>query len=230
MLQPSLPSNFITQGHCAAFHMNKQRNNILVLLVAFLSVGLCVNQVAHAQIGFSAGYNYNKLTDIDLGGGNSSFENATGWHAELWFDLPIGGLALRPGLRYMSAGKIFEFANDSDPNFRDNFNISLFEIPIDFRFRFNMEVITPFISIGPVLRFPSGSKDDISGMQNVSVAGGFGFGIELDFGLFMVYPEMKYNFGITQFTGEEFQIAGRTFTTADTQLLNGVMLRVGVGL
>ncbi len=210
--------------------MTKQRNNRLIFLAAFLSIGLCTTQVTQAQIGFSAGYNYNKLTDIDLGGGLSSFENASGWHAELWFDLPIGPLALRPGLRYMSAGSIFEFANDAEANFRDNFNINLFEIPIDFRFRFNMEVITPFITIGPVLRFPSGSKSEISGMHNVSVGGGLGFGIELDFGLFMVYPEMKYTFGITQFTGEEFQIAGRTFTTTDTQLLNGVMLRVGVGL
>lgn len=210
--------------------MNKQHSKKLILLVAFLSIGLCTSQVAQAQIGFSAGYNFNKLSDVDLGGGLSSFENSAGWHAELWFDLPIGALALRPGLRYMSAGSIFEFANDADPNFRDNFNINLFEIPLDFRFRFNMEVITPFITVGPVLRFPSGSKDEIVGMNNVSVAGGFGFGVEVDMGLFMLYPEMKYTFGLSRFTGDEFQIAGRSFSTTDTQLLNGVMLRLGVGL
>ncbi len=210
--------------------MNKQHSKVAVLVLAFLGFGLCTTHVAQAQIGFSAGYNFNKLTDVDLGGGLSSFENAAGWHAELWFDLPIGALALRPGLRYMSAGSIFEFANDADPNFRDNFNINLFEIPLDFRFRFNMEILTPFITVGPVLRFPSGSSDEIEGMNNVSVAGGFGFGIELDMGVFMLYPEMKYTFGISEFTGSEFQIAGRTFSTDDTQLLNGVMLRLGVGL
>lgn len=210
--------------------MNKQRIALTVLLTAILSLGLGNKQEVAAQIGFSAGYNFNKLTDIDLGGGLSSFENASGWHAELWFDLDVGSLALRPGLRYMSAGSIFEFANDADPNFRDNFNINLFEIPIDFRFRFNMEVLTPFITVGPVLRFPSGAKDEITGMNNVSVAGGFGFGIELDMGVFMLYPEMKYTFGLSEFTGDEFEIAGRTFSTTDTQLLNGVMLRLGVGL
>ncbi len=212
--------------------MNKQLYKGLILLTAFLSIIIFSSQTARAQsqIGFSAGFNYNKLTDIDLGGGLSSFENAPGWHAELWFDVPVGALALRPGLRYMSAGSIFEFANDADPNFRDNFNISLFEIPIDFRFRFNMEILTPFITVGPVLRFPSGAKDEIDGMNNMSVAGGFGFGIEVDMGLFMLYPEMKYSFGITEFTGEEFSIAGRTFSTTDSQLLNGVMIRLGVGL
>ncbi len=210
--------------------MNKQHSKKLILLVAFLCIGLCTSQVAQAQIGFSAGYNYNKLSDIDLGAGPTSFENASGWHAELWFDLPIGALALRPGLRYMSAGSIFEFSNADATAFKDNFNISLFEIPLDFRFRFNMEVITPFITVGPVLRFPSGSRDEIVGMNNVSIAGGFGFGIELNMGLFMLYPEMKYTFGLSQFTAEDFQVAGIPFSTSDTQLLNGVMLRLGVGL
>ena len=210
--------------------MNTHLYKRLVICFAFVCGGFITTQSAQAQIGFAAGYNYNKLTDIDLGSGLSSFENATGWHAEIWFDIPVGVLALRPGLRYMSAGSIFEFANDANTNFQDNFNINLFEIPIDFRFRFNMQIITPFITVGPVLRFPSGGGDQISGMNNVSMGGGLGFGLELNFGLVMLYPELKYTFGITQFTAEEFQIAGIPFQTTDTQLLNGVMLRLGVGL
>ncbi len=200
---------------------------------AFLFFLIGISGSAFAQtpkIGFSAGYNYNKLADIDLGSGLSSFENAQGWHMEIWFDVPVRNLALRPGLRYMAAGKIFQFANDAEPNFRDDFNISLFEIPIDFRFRFNMQIATPFVTIGPVLRFPSGAKDEIDGMRNISMAGGFGVGLEMRFGIIMLYPELKYTFGITQFTDEEFQIAGRAFSTNDTRVLNGVMLRLGVGL
>ncbi len=211
--------------------MNTQHNKKISLFVALLIFGLSTPHLALAQLGFSAGYNFNRLSDINLDNrGESSFENATGWHMELWFDMDVGNLALRPGLRYMSAGSIFEFANDANPSLRDNFNISLFELPIDLRFRFNMEVITPFITVGPVLRFPSGAKDEIDGLNNVSIGGGFGFGIELDFGLFMAYPELKYTFGLSQFTADEFQIADIPFSTTDTQLLNGVMLRIGIGL
>jgi hypothetical protein len=62
------------------------------------------------------------------------------------------------------------------------------------------------------------------------MAGGFGVGLELNFGILILYPELKYSFGITRFTDEEFEIAGIPFTTTNTQLLNGVMLRLGVGL
>ena len=208
----------------------KQYRLYIYLLIAGLSVCCFHAPAANAQIGFSAGYNYSKLTDIDLGSGLSSFENAEGWHMELWFDVPVRNISLRPGLRFISAGRIFQFANDANANFRDDFNISLFEIPIDFRFRFNMQVTMPFISVGPVLRFPSGSKSEIDGMRSVSMAGGLGIGLELNFGSMKLYPELKYTFGLTRFTAEEFQIAGIPFSTTDTQLLNGVMLRLGVGL
>lgn len=208
----------------------KHLRRTYLIISLWLFAGLLLVPAAHAQLGFSAGYNFSKLTDIDLGSGLSSFENAEGWHAELWFDIPVGNLAMRPGLRYVAAGTIFQFANDAEQNFRDDFNISMFEIPIDFRFRFNMQIATPFVTVGPVLRFPSGGADQIDGMRNASIAGGFGVGLELNFGLVSIYPELKYAFGITRFTADEFAIAGRSFTTNDTQLLNGVLLRIGVGL
>lgn len=211
--------------------IQKFEKGLRVLACLFFLIG--ISGAAFAQtprIGFSAGYNYSKLADVDFGSGPTSFENAQGWHMEIWFDVPVRNLALRPGLRYVAAGRIFEFSNDANPNLRDDFNISLFEIPIDFRFRFNMQIATPFVTVGPVLRFPSGAKDEVDGMRNISMAGGFGVGLEMRFGIIMLYPELKYTFGITQFTDEEFQIAGLPFSTTDTRVLNGVMLRLGVGL
>lgn len=200
------------------------------VVILFCLAGIGLVQKSHAQLGFAAGYNYSKLSDITLSGGESSFENATGWHVEMWFDLPVGDLALRPGLRYMSAGKIFEFANDFNPTLRDDFDVSIFEIPIDLRFRFNMEIATPFIAVGPIFRFPSSGRDEVGDMSNASVAGGIGFGLEFDMGLVRLYPELKYTFGISQFVGKEMTIAGIPFSAEDTTLLNGVLLRLGVGL
>ena len=208
----------------------KHIQRYLYICTAALVAVFSFAPAAHAQIGFSAGYNFSKLTDVDFGQGLSSFENAEGWHMELWFDIPVRNLAMRPGLRYVSAGEIFQFENDNDQNFRDDFSINMFEIPIDFRFRFNMQIATPFVTVGPVLRFPSGGKDEISGMRNASIAGGFGVGLELNFGLVSLYPELKYAFGITRFTDETIQISNLSFSTTDTQLLNGVLVRLGVGL
>lgn len=200
---------------------------VLYLVVASLSLGLVSAPSAFAQIGFAFGSNSNRLTEIDE---FTSFESAQGWHIEIWFDMPLGPLEMRPGLRFVSAGSIFEVANDAESAFADDVNISIFEIPVDFRFRFNMEILTPYIALGPVLRFPSGGGDEISGMNNMHVAGEFGVGLELFFSRVRLYPELKYVFGITSFTGEEIQIAQRSYFPADNQLLNGFMIRLAVGL
>jgi hypothetical protein len=194
-------------------------------LVSLLTVG-----DAAGQLGGSVGVNYSKLSDIDLGSGSTSFEDATGWHVEVWFDMELGALALRPGLRYVLAGPVFEFAGDATANFRDDFNVSMFEVPLDFRFRFNMEIATPYVAIGPVLRFPSASKGNVDGLKSLNVAGGFGVGLEIKLATFRLYPELKFAFGITPFTEETFEIENIPFTTDDNQLLNGVMIRLGVGL
>ena len=204
---------------------NNQR--VLFLIVAFLSLSFISTPTVSAQIGFALGSNTNKLTEIDE---FTSFESAQGWNIEIWFDMPIGPLEVRTGLRYVSAGSIFEIANDAETAFEDNVNINIFELPVDFRFRFNMEIITPYVALGPVLRFPSGGGDEISGMNSMHVAGGFGVGLELFVSRVSLYPEIKYVFGITSFTEDEIQIAQRTYEPSDNQLLNGFMVRLAVGL
>ena len=198
--------------------------NLFLLLVCSSPV---LTQGALAQIGFAFGANSSRLTEVD---DFTSFEDASGWHIEIWFDMPLGLLELRPALRYVSAGSVFEVANDADPNFRDDVNVSLFEVPIDFRFRFNMEVLTPYVTVGPVLRFPSGGGDEIEGMQSASVAGGFGVGLQFAVNTIVLYPEIKYTFGITSFTDDELQIAQRTYRPDSNQLLNGFMIRLSVGI
>ena len=201
--------------------------SVLFSLFAFLSFSVFSVNTAQAQIGFSFGTNTNKLTEVDS---FTEFENAQGWHIGIWFDMPAGPLELRPGLRYVSAGSVFEIANDAESAFRDDVNISVFEIPVDFRFRFNMEIIRPFVALGPILRFPTGGGSDISGMKSMHVAGGFGVGLELRVSRVILYPELKYVFGITPFVDSEFQIAQRTYRSDNTQLLNGFMIRFAVGL
>ncbi|MBX2818698.1 MAG: PorT family protein [Rhodothermaceae bacterium] len=201
--------------------------SVLLSISAFLSFSLFSANSAQAQFGFSFGSNTNKLTEVDE---FTEFENAQGWHIEIWFDAPAGPMELRPGLRYVSAGSIFEVANDAEAAFRDDTNIGIFEIPIDFRFRFNMDIIRPFVALGPILRFPTGGGDDVTGMKSMHVAGGFGVGLELRVSRVILYPELKYVFGITPFLDSEFQIAQRTYRSEDNQLLNGFMVRFSVGL
>jgi hypothetical protein len=168
----------------------------------------------------AGGINVNRLGDV--------YSNSGGWHAEVWYDLRVGALALRPALRYMNAGTLFYSGTASSQG--EDIDVSVFEIPVDLRFRFNVPVVTPFVTFGPVLRIPSASADKVSGLTPASVAGGLGIGIELAFGPVILYPEIKYSFGITNFTTQELELNGFPQVPEDGQRVNTVMLRVGVGL
>lgn len=197
-----------------------------VLVIIFLLAA--TTQTAEAQLGIAAGANFNELSDIDTGDREATFDNATGWHLHLWFDLPAGPIAVRPGLRYMDAGAVFD---DDDLVIPDEEQaVSLLEIPIDLRYRFTMPIVTPYALAGPVLRFPTGNDDDGDRLQSFSVAANIGIGAELGLANLRLFPELKYTFGITRFTEEEYELGGVTFEADESQHLNAIMLSLGVGL
>lgn len=201
---------------------------LVALLLGFL---LAQPQAASAQFGVAAGFNFEQLSDIELNEGSAAFENRTGWHVAAWFELPLGSLALRPGVRYLDAGALYRGLDDNDGTLEDDFSVNLLEIPLDVRYRFGGGALTPYLVGGPVLRFPIVSDDGLNDdLRTVSFAGGLGVGLELPLGGMRLYPELAYTFDVSGFAEGDFEIGGRRFITDDTQFLNGVMLRVGVGL
>jgi hypothetical protein len=203
------------------------------LFALFLGLALAQPQTASAQLGVAAGFNFEQLNDIELAQGQAAFDNRTGWHIAAWLDLPVGStLALRPGVRYMDAGSLYRGLNENDGTFEDDFSVFFLEIPLDVRFRFGSSgALVPYIVGGPVLRFPLASDDQLNDdLRTVSIAGGLGVGVELPLGGLRLYPELAYTFDVSGFAEGDFHIGGRRFVTDDTQFLNGVMLRVGIGL
>ena len=196
-------------------------------LLVVLLLGFTGFQRVHAQgLGVTAGLNFNSLSDIEAADREATFDNATGWHVGVWFDLPLGLLAVRPGIRYMDAG---DFAAESDLGLPfPDLDVSMVEIPIDLRFRFGPPMLTPYVLAGPVLRFPSGDEDER--LESFSYAANIGVGIEVNLVGIRLLPELKYTFGISRFTSEEFEIGGTRFQVDEEGQLNTIMLSLGVGL
>lgn len=197
------------------------------LVLLFFTCLYGADMVRAQGVGVALGANFNSLSDIDSGDSEATFDNASGWHVHLWFDLPLGPVAVRPGLRYMDMGELFAVETLVGGVEEDEV-ITLLEIPIDVRIRLPLPMITPYLMAGPVLRFPAGSDDD-DRLESFSLAGGAGIGLELGFGGITLYPELKYTFGITRFT-DSYEIGGVTITPDDDQRLNAVMLSIGIGL
>lgn len=186
---------------------------------------------AHAQLGISAGLNLDRLSDIELTDGRATFDNSNGWHAEVWYDIGLGNVALRPGVRYLDAGALFDGLSDDVGDVDDNFAINLVEIPLDVRIRFGTPAVRPYALLGPVFRIPFADDDGLNDdLKTFSVAGEAGFGVELPLGRWRLYPELAFTFGLSRFVEDEFRIGGRTFVTDEAQYLNSVRLRLGLGL
>jgi len=211
----------------------KHRPLLFSIIVVALTYGiLSTNHVYGQGLGFSAGLNYNELSDISSDT-DVWFENATGWHVSLWFDLPLGPLALRPGVRYMDVGSIFENVGTNTPNpfTGDDFSVRLLEVPIDLRIRLPFPIITPYVLGGPVLRFPADNDQQIEDrLESFSFAGELGAGLEIKLGAIRLFPELKYTFGLSRFTKEQYELLGMVIIPNDDQNLNTVMLCLGIGL
>lgn len=200
------------------------------LKIAALAVTLifasALGQQAAAQLGIAAGANFDQMTDISTNG-EATFDNATGYHVGLFFDFGTGPLAVRPGVFYMNVGAIdFEAGNVTD-----QVDVDLFEVPVDLRLRLMAApVARPYLLAGPTFRFAWSDDDDYDDWINdVSMAANAGVGIEINVpntGL-RFFPELRYAFGLTDFT-DDAEFRGIEFEGEDASYLNTFMLRLGV--
>jgi hypothetical protein len=181
---------------------------------------------AQAQLGVAAGLNFEDFGDIDTGDGEAAVDNATGWHAGIFYDLELGPFALRPGVFYSRVDNLNIDYNDG--NVDTDFDLSQVRVPIDIRFRILPAGIRPYVLGAPVFSFASGSGDFGDNIKNLHVAADVGAGIEIALGGLRLMPELRYSFGLSSILEDEIEIGDATFDAEDGQKLNTFMLRLGL--
>jgi len=193
------------------------------LILIFVSV-----RATRAQIGFAAGLNFDSISDVKLGSADATFDNATGYHLGVFYDLGFGPTAFRVGLFYRDAGTL----TASVPGLRPDFDLSLVEIPVDLRFNLTATpIIRPYFSVGPVFSFPSSGNSDFDrNLEKMTVSMNVGLGLSMHVLGVDLFPEARYNVGISSILKDELNIGGIGVRASDTQRLNTVMLRLGVRL
>jgi len=203
----------------------------LLSLVVVLGFGFVNTAAAQFQFGVTAGLNFNRLTDISFGEVEANFDNKTGWHIGVWAEVGLGPLDLRPGVRYMDAGDLFNGLSDISDAIDDDFDVNLVEVPILLRYGFGPPLVKPYVFAGPVIRFASGADDLIEDdIKSPTMAGELGLGLEVSLGGISLYPEIAFTFGLSSFIEDEIIVGFATFSTDDSQHLNAAMLRLGIGL
>jgi Outer membrane protein beta-barrel domain len=184
------------------------------------------SQVARAQLGVAAGLNFDSISDVKIGSSKATFDNASGYHVGVFYDLGFGPAAFRFGLFYRDAGTLVA----SVPGLSGDFDLSLIEIPVDLRLNLTATpIVRPYFSVGPVFSFPSSGNNNFDrNLENMSVSMNVGLGLSMHLMGIEIFPEARYNVGISSFMKDKLSIGGITVQADETQRLNTVMLRLGV--
>ena len=196
-------------------------------LTLLLAVALVAASPARAQIGLTGGLNFNQLDDINATNANANFENSTGYHIGVFYDLGLGPVAIRPAVIYRQVGT-YEF-NDL-PLGTEEINLNAIEIPIDLRWRvLPLPLVKPYLLAGPVLTFPQ-SEDDFDSTESLNLNADIGAGVEITLpGIgFTLMPELRYGIATSSFLKDEFEIGDTDIQPQDEARLNSVMLRLNV--
>ncbi len=214
----------ISLAYYLLFVMTHSNTRSLVLVVCLL-VGALAAQPAQAQLGVGVGLNFENLDDFETGSADATYENSTGYHVGVFYDLAVGPLALRPGIFYRETGSYVVEGQA--------FDLSLIEIPIDVRFRlFALPFVKPYLLAAPVISLPQGDEDFGDGLEDMALTANVGLGVELSPpGLgFTFMPELRYAFGLSSyFSDEEFDLGPVTVNPEDRPTSTAFMLRLNVG-
>lgn len=199
--------------------------SLIPAVFAACTLTLAATSSVQAQgLGISAGGNYNRFNDIDLGDASVTFNNAVGYHVGIFLELGGGPLSLRPGVYYHTMGR-YEFPGGEE------LDVAALEVPLDVRLTLaSLGGIQPYLLGGPVLTLPQTDQFG-DALTDLSLTGDVGFGVAL--GLpgsgFRLLPEVRYSIGVTGFLSEEFQVAGLTITPSDAdRRFTRIMLRLNV--
>lgn len=177
------------------------------------------------------GLNFDSISDVDTGDREATFENATGFHIGIFYDLSAGPIAIRPGLFYRRVQGVDVDIDDAVQVLTESFDMSLIEVPVDLRLRMTLPFVQPYVLAGPVFGFAStGDEEFEDALESMSVAANIGLGVEVNLPGFTptLFPEIRYAFGISRFMKEDLTIGDVTFEAEDAQRLNTFMIRLGI--
>lgn len=197
---------------------------LLVTLFVFVLFGTA-GVPAQGQFGVSAGLNFDSVSDIETTTNtseNATLENATGYHLGVVYDLGFGPVNLRPGLFYRKVGT-YDFPDaESD--------VTAWEVPADLRLAIlPVPLITPYLLGGAKATFPQGENEFEEELEDVSYTFNVGAGANISVpGVDLtLQPELRYEFGASDFVADEFEIGGTTFRPSDRKF-SAVALRLHV--
>ena len=203
---------------------------ISVTIPLALLLMVFIYQPAAAQFGIAAGFNYESLSDIDLGDAKGTFDSASGYHVGIFYDRMFGSVGVKVGIFYRDLGD-FEGEWEGVQEEIDHFDLTMIDFPVDIRFNLSATpVVQPYLLAGPVFSIPSsGSNTFDDSLESFLISGTIGGGIMMNIAGLKIFPEFRYMIGVSRLLEDQIEFLGTELHT-DVERVNSVMLRLGIFL
>ncbi|NBC84928.1 MAG: outer membrane beta-barrel protein [Bacteroidetes bacterium] len=162
---------------------------------------------AQAQFGIAGGLNFESSDDISTSSTEANFENSTGYHIGVVYDAGFGPVNIRPGFFYRKVGT-YEFGSTTGGAAAGTVDIATFEVPVDVRLNIlTTPVVTPYVLAGPMLTIPRSNVEGFNDndfddfTEDVSLSANVGVGVQVALPAvpFKLQPELRYEFGISEY-------------------------------
>ncbi len=196
------------------------RYSLIALFSLLLLVGTAVP--AQAQFGVAAGLNFDTTDDIQTNT-NATVDNSTGYHVGVVYDLGLGPVNLRPGLLYRKLGQTYEWPENKA-------DVAAWEVPVDLRVTvFPTPLVSPYLLAGPKASFLRSDVDEFDdALETVSYSIAIGIGADVSLGSALtLQPELRYDYGATDYLEGDFEIGGTEFSQEDPSL-SAIALRLNL--
>lgn len=211
------------------------RKALPVVVPAVLLLFLMAAPPAKAQLGVSAGYGINNMSQPSFEGQSNSLESTGGFKFGLFYNFPIGQVDVRPGMFIQQNS--FEWHLDGVEVFspiESEFRVA--GVPVDFRYRFSENGFVPFVLLGPEFNFVHTNRpelrevlDDPSGTTYfTSINVGAGIQWELPSVGLALHPQVRYSQALSGFVQEDYIVRSVEYN-GDSQLsMSNLLLRVDI--
>jgi len=187
---------------------------------------------AQAQLGVTGGLNFESTDDIQDAGldREAAFDNSTGYHIGLVYNLGLGPVDIRPGFLYRKVGT-YDFEGVVEDVSDPSFDVTAYEVPVDLRFTLlPTPVVSPYLLAGPQFTFVNGEDEFDDATEDLSFSLNIGAGTDITLpGLpITLQPELRYEFGATKFIKDDFDIGGQEFSPEDSPRFSAFSVRLNV--
>lgn len=194
-----------------------------------LAAGLSLPRPSAAQLGLTAGLNFEQTEDIRMAAEGASqaaaLNNATGYHIGVLLQLGSGAWSFRPGVIFRQMGT-YRFSE-----LGENFDVQVIEVPLNIRARLvDAGIFHPFVVAGPKASIPRSEGDFNEATEGISLTGNVGGGLGIHAGWLPVSieAELDYAFGVTDWIKDDFMIGERSFDPQDRPQLSALSVRLNL--